>query len=1272
MAVFGDPQEILMERVRRRWVNALTLAAATVVVLAALVSGVFQTIVYLLPSYRDDLSLWVTRVAGRPVQIGGINLVWRGVRPRLDLANITLFSEDGETPALSAQRLSLGISPLRLMLGDLTPVHAEFSGLNLGLHLDGEGRLSVVGFDPGGEPFDAALWLRKLEGFRGLRLVDCAVSLELPQGAPLQFGLRSFEASRSRAGFSAEGDLALPPQYGESLVFESELQGDVSQPETWSGELSGEASGLQLQPWLRAWVQPGTGVGVDSVDAEYEGRIEQGGLAALALKVAAENLTLVRGGTAQESESLLLALNLSRQAQAWQLELQQIVLDEEDQFRGSLRYLALPQKPELAGEVELLRLTRLAPYLQYLARLPPEVSRLGALSGELSGLTLRYAGTQYSVSGEIRDLSLPAAVTGAGFGGLSGRLSATEAAGSLELAGTPLRLSLPRAFYQDIPFEALSGQFKWQRTATGWTITAPEFGWQLAGSEGQGRLRLDLPADSAQSPLLDLAATFSAADAARLKPWIPRRWGEGLRKWLERGILGARIPAAELVIRGPLRQFPFLAEEGEPSSGEWKLDLDLADGRLNYAPGWPALDELRAKLEFRGNGLVIRADNARLGDNRADSIEARFVDFRDHLLTVDASVVGWMTAYYDYLRTTPLRTRLAGLLDNTRAAGAARVSVHLNVPLSADAVPSVNGTVTMDKAELTYQGLEQPITGIAGTLEFDDHGVSAEELAAVFMDVPLEARIEPREGTSGVVVAEFPYAPDAAGQGLSSFVPEIVRRGLTGQTRFRAELPLGGPQAGLLLSTDLRGIAVSLPAPLAKPADAAADLRVAIGADAAAPLRVKVDYENRLGADIALARDAAALRTTGINLRLGAGAMPPAATEGLRLSGQTAEMDLAAWAGAIQGASLQGLALREAQLGSERWFYKEYSLRGAVASLKPVTGGWDIALSGPAGEGSLGWRSDATGSSLSARLERLQVEAALAPAAALTGAATPAEPAQFPALDLDVGAFKLNGTDFGHLELLSRRIAGGIDVQRFALSGGVVDGVAGGQWLRSAGQSSGKLRFTANSRDLGDVLSSLGFAPNVTARNAYFEGDLAWDPAAAGIDWEQARGRVQINLDNGNLKAVEPGAGRVLGLLNFYALPRRLSLDFRDVLSSGLGYDRVRGHFDLAGGSATTQDLEIRGPSLRMELHGRIGLAARDYDQRVTVYPDLSSGVTLGTALFAGPGAAVLAFIAQQMLDKPLDQVTQLSYQVTGPWDNPEVKRIEQAPAAETAPARPR
>jgi uncharacterized protein YhdP len=176
-----------------------------------------------------------------------------------------------------------------------------------------------------------------------------------------------------------------------------------------------------------------------------------------------------------------------------------------------------------------------------------------------------------------------------------------------------------------------------------------------------------------------------------------------------------------------------------------------------------------------------------------------------------------------------------------------------------------------------------------------------------------------------------------------------------------------------------------------------------------------------------------------------------------------------------------------------------------------------------------------------------------------------------------------------------------------------------------------------------------------------------WAPSERGLEWPHAQGTVHLEMDNGQLRAVEPGAGRVLGLVNFYALPRRLTLNFRDVVSKGLGFDRISGDFELRDGSATTQNLRVAGPSVRMDVRGRIGLAARDYDQLVTVYPDVSGGVTLGSVLLGGPVAGALALIAQEVLNKPLNQVTQLTYRVTGSWDNPQVTQGA-APPPEKAP----
>jgi uncharacterized protein YhdP len=161
-------------------------------------------------------------------------------------------------------------------------------------------------------------------------------------------------------------------------------------------------------------------------------------------------------------------------------------------------------------------------------------------------------------------------------------------------------------------------------------------------------------------------------------------------------------------------------------------------------------------------------------------------------------------------------------------------------------------------------------------------------------------------------------------------------------------------------------------------------------------------------------------------------------------------------------------------------------------------------------------------------------------------------------------------------------------------------------------------------------------------------------------------------VTKGQLKAVEPGAsGRILGLLNLYALPRRLLLDFRDVAGQGLGFDSLKGSFKLADGQATTDDLDVVNPSLKIELRGRIGLAARDYDQRVTVRPDFSTGVTVGATLLGGPIGGGIALVVQQLAGKPLSALTQFSYRVTGSWDDPHIDSGSEPRAVPAPPPAP-
>src|SRR3546814_20682780 len=87
--------------------------------------------------------------------------------------------------------------------------------------------------------------------------------------------------------------------------------------------------------------------------------------------------------------------------------------------------------------------------------------------------------------------------------------------------------------------------------------------------------------------------------------------------------------------------------------------------------------------------------------------------------------------------------------------------------------------------------------------------------------------------------------------------------------------------------------------------------------------------------------------------------------------------------------------------------------------------------------------------------------------------------------------------------------------------------------------------------------------------------DATWPGRPAGFRLVNLQGRFTLAARDGQPVDVEPGAGRVLGLLSVAELPRRLLLDFRGLFSKGFAFNPMGGTIDFEPG---------RGPC-----RGRVG-----------------------------------------------------------------------------------
>jgi uncharacterized protein YhdP len=154
-------------------------------------------------------------------------------------------------------------------------------------------------------------------------------------------------------------------------------------------------------------------------------------------------------------------------------------------------------------------------------------------------------------------------------------------------------------------------------------------------------------------------------------------------------------------------------------------------------------------------------------------------------------------------------------------------------------------------------------------------------------------------------------------------------------------------------------------------------------------------------------------------------------------------------------------------------------------------------------------------------------------------------------------------------------------------------------------------------------------------------------------------GLLDFSVIEGNITGADAGPGRLLGLVSFTALPKRLSLDFRDVFESGFAFDQASGSFALENGIARTDDVELKSSSATIRVSGETDLDGRRYDQLMTIRPGLGNTLPIIGALAAGPGGAAAGLALQGLLHEPLAEASQVSYSITGSWDEPIIEPVE-------------
>jgi len=229
-----------------------------------------------------------------------------------------------------------------------------------------------------------------------------------------------------------------------------------------------------------------------------------------------------------------------------------------------------------------------------------------------------------------------------------------------------------------------------------------------------------------------------------------------------------------------------------------------------------------------------------------------------------------------------------------------------------------------------------------------------------------------------------------------------------------------------------------------------------------------------------------------------------------------------------------------------------------------------------------------------------------------------------------------------------------------------------GRWLGKGAAARTEVNAQVRSDDLGALMADLDYAGQLRGGQGHAELQARWPGGPSDFQLGNLQGQLQLQARNGQLLELEPGAGRVLGLLSVTQLPRRLMFDFRDFFSKGFAFNQVEGTVRFADGMATTDKVSIEGPAADIRIRGRTDLRRQQFDQTIDVNPRAGNLLTVVGAVAGGPVGAALGAATNAVLAKPLGAIGAKTYHVSGPWKEPKVEVVErQAPTPPSSDAPP-
>lgn len=881
----------------------------------------------------------------------------------------------------------------------------------------------------------------------------------------------------------------------------------------------------------------------------------------------------------------------------------------------------------------------------------------------------------FEVRGAFDDVAINAVDGYPGVSGLSGSLEGNEKGGALRLAARQGVLEIGHIFRAPLKLDSLDARARWKRSGPTLEVAIEEMRFANADVEGSaaGTWR-SLPDSKEHSPgFVDLKGSFTRADPRAVAAYLPKRF-EVTQRWLDAAIVAGSLPRVTFEVKGDFWHFPW----ADNKDGHFLVEGDLRGGKLRYHPDWPAIDAIDGTLRFEGNRMEIRADSASIFSSRLRKTSAIIADLggKPPVLELVGDIDTAGTDAVRFLRESPLVNGPGAFTKAIQVEGPARLALKMTYPLWGTDPVRITGDYAFAGATATV-GRSLSMQNVKGRLAFTEKAVRAPELTGTMFNNPATVRLASQPDGSVVTSIEGRIGSTV----LGAYVPEPIAARLRGTADWKAKVVSGRDGTDLAIESDLKGMASALPFPGDKAADEAKPLAIEIRRLGAPDEFTTATLAPGIAGRFSTRGAPGAERWQAALVFGPAGESEPM-KDGIWLYGSLPQVDADAWIdvfaaraaapatasapGADRGTELRGFDLK---LGRATYLHREFE--NLAARFERTGTEWKGRVDSPQIAGDVSWNPAGRGRA-TARLARFSLQPSTRAGDAAPAATRESE--ELPALDIVAEKFEFKGNALGRLDLKAEALEGEWRIDRLDIVNGHAQFRSSGQWRRTGAGSITTLDVKLENSNLNALFAQFGYGDYVKRGQAKLEGRLAWPGQAHEFELGNLQGSFQLEAKGGQFAKIEPGAGKLLGLLSLQSIPRRVTFDFRDVFSEGFAFESITSNVKIARGILLTDNFEINGPAAFVSMAGEVSLPQETQKLTMRVVPEVGESLALAATLIGTPVLGLSTLVVSKLLQNPLGKVVAYEYQVTGSWDNPSVTRLSAPsapPKAAAAPSKP-